>query len=104
MGYIAKVKRIDKKNKRIALGDKTFTYRYVVPWVEGPRGKLETGIEVSYSNAGNTITWIGRATPEYKRIARELREKYAKKGKAIPAQMRIRLIIKKDGVKKHAKR
>lgn len=90
MGYIGRIKRIDKKNKRISVsppppGVKGLHYNNVVAYVEGPKRVLKNGDNISYSHANGTVTWIGLATPEYIRIANELKNRY---GGMTPKQQR----------------
>lgn len=103
MGYIGRIKRIDRKNKRISVHPlppdaKGLYYHNVVPYVDGPKKVLKNGDNISYSHANGTVTWIGMATPEYVRIAKELKNQY---GGMKPKQQRailknaMRMIIGK---------
>jgi hypothetical protein len=75
MGYIGKITRVDKKNKYLWIDGEKFNYTNVVRWAE----KHPVGEKISYSHHANNITWIGKATPEYIRIAKELKKRYGKK-------------------------
>jgi len=83
MGYIGIIKRIDRKNKRISVSPPppdakgSLYYHNIVPYVEGPKRVLKKDENVSYSHASGTLTWIGPATPEYIRIAKELKKRYS---------------------------
>jgi hypothetical protein len=105
MGYIGNIKRINKKTKSILVSpappdkkDGILYYHNVVPYVEGPKKFLNHKDRISYSHANGTVTWIGAATPEYIKIAKELKQRYGgmkpKQQKAI-LKNAMRMIIGK---------